>query len=383
VEQRRALLDSEARFRDFAATASDWFWETDEEHRFTYFSSSARVGPGHPVDGIGKRRWEVGLDLAEDPEKWRRHRAALERHEPFRDFVYLIRMANGEIHYTATSGTPIFDARGSFRGYRGSSRIVTDAMRQEERLKEAKTQAEAASATKSAFLANMSHELRTPLNAIIGFSEIMNREMFGKIGVARYTDYIKDIGDSAQHLLRLIEDILDLSKAEAGKMELEEAEIDLAASVHSACLMLRERAKRGGVTLQEDVSADLPRLFGDRRRIRQILLNLVSNAVKFTPQGGSVRVSAAVSPDGGLLLTVADTGIGIEAADIPRVFEPFVQLGRDRGISGEGTGLGLPLVKELVELHRGTITLTSQPGVGTKVTAAFPPARTIAKRVAA
>jgi PAS domain S-box-containing protein len=383
VKQREALLESETRIRDFAATASDWFWETDEEHRFTYFSSSTRIGSGHPVAGIGKRRWELGLDLAEDPEKWRRHRAQLDRREPFRDFIYLIRMANGEVHHTATSGMPIFGPDGRFRGYRGSSRIVTDAIRQEERLKEAKIQAEAASASKSAFLANMSHELRTPLNAIIGFSEIMGREMFGKIGVPRYTDYIKDIGDSAQHLLRLIEDILDLSKAEAGKMELEEAEIDLAASVHSACLMLRERAKRGGVALLEEVSTDLPRLFGDRRRIRQVLLNLVSNAVKFTPRAGSVRVGAGTAADGGLALTVADTGIGIEPADIPRVFEPFVQLGRDKGISGEGTGLGLPLCKELVELHGGTISLTSQPGVGTKVTASFPPGRTVAKRAAA
>ena len=383
VKQREALLESEARFRDFAATASDWFWETDEEHRFTYFSSSARVGPGNPVDGLGKTRWELALDLAEDPEKWRRHRAQLDRREAFRDFVYFVRMANGEAHYSATSGMPIYGADGRFRGYRGSSRLVTDAIRQEDRLKEAKAQAEAASATKSAFLANMSHELRTPLNAIIGFSEIMNREMFGKVGVPRYSDYIKDIGDSAQHLLRLIEDILDLSKAEAGKMELEEAEIDLAASVHSACLMLRERAKRGGVALVEEVSVDLPRLYGDRRRIRQVLLNLVSNAVKFTPRGGTVRVSAVCAADGGLTLRVADTGIGIEAADIPRVFEPFVQLGRDKGISGEGTGLGLPLCKELIELHGGTISLSSRPGAGTEVAAFFPPTRTVPRRAAA
>ena len=383
VRQSEALLESEARIRDFAATASDWFWETDDDHCFTYFSSSVRFGPGDPVEGLGKRRWELGLDVAEEPEKWRRHRAALDRREPFRDFVYLVKMANGETHYTATSGMPIYGPAGSFRGYRGSSRLVTDAIRQEERLKEAKTQAEAASATKSAFLANMSHELRTPLNAIIGFSDIMGREMFGRIGVPRYADYVKDIGDSAQHLLRLIEDILDLSKAEAGKMELEEAEIDLAASVHSACLMLRERAKRGGVALVEDVGGDLPRLYGDRRRIRQVLLNLVSNAVKFTPRGGTVRVSAARAADGGLILGVADTGIGIEARDIPRVFEPFVQLGRDKGISGEGTGLGLPLCKELVELHGGTISLASEVGAGTKVSAIFPPARTVTKRAAA
>jgi signal transduction histidine kinase len=277
---------------------------------------------------------------------------------------------------------PIFGPDGRFRGYRGSSRLVTEAIRQEEQLREAKAQAETASATKSAFLANMSHELRTPLNAIIGFSEIMNREMFGRIGVPRYAGYVKDIGDSAHHLLRLIEDILDLSKAEAGRMELEDAEVDLAASIHSACLMLRERAKRGGVALSEEVAPELPRLYGDRRRIRQVLLNLVSNAVKFTRAGGTVRVAAAANADGGLVLSVADTGIGIEAADIPRVFEPFVQLGRDKGISGEGTGLGLPLCKELVELHGGTISLASQPGVGTTVTAVFPPARTVATRAA-
>jgi PAS domain S-box-containing protein len=383
VEQREALLASEARFRDFAATASDWFWETDAEHRFTYFSESSRIGPGAPVAGLGKTRFELGLDVDSESEKWRQHRATLDRREPFRDFVYLIRMANGEVHHTATSGKPVFDADGAFKGYRGSSRIVTDAIRQEERLREAKTDAEVASAAKSAFLANMSHELRTPLNAIIGFSEIMDREMFGKLGVPRYTDYVRDIRDSAQHLLRLIEDILDLSKAEAGRIELEESEIDLAASIRSACLMLRERARLGGVTLVEEVTPGLPALRGDRRRIRQVLLNLVSNAVKFTPARGSVVVSAAASPEGGLVLAVRDTGIGIEAEDIARVFEPFVQLGRDKGVSGEGTGLGLPLSKELVELHGGTIALASEPGRGTVVTAAFPPARTVAKRAAA
>jgi len=383
VKQREALQASEGRFRDYAATASDWFWETDARHRFSYFSESPRIGSGSPVDGLGKTRWELGLDVEADPEKWRRHREALERREPFRDFVYRIRMANGEIHYTATSGKPVFGADGAFKGYRGSSRIVTDAMRQEERLKEAKTQAEAASATKSAFLANMSHELRTPLNAIIGFSEIMDREMFGKIGVPRYTDYVRDIRDSAQHLLRLIGDILDLSKAEAGKIELDETEVDLAGSIRAACLMLRERAQRGGVALREDVAQGLPALRGDRRRIRQVLLNLVSNAVKFTPKGGTVTVAAAANDEGGLALSVVDTGIGIEAEDIPRVFEPFVQLGRDKEISGEGTGLGLPLCKELVELHGGTISLASRPGQGTTVTAVFPPARTAAKCAAA
>jgi PAS domain S-box-containing protein len=383
IRQREALLASEGRFRDFAATASDWFWETDAAHRFSSYTASTRISPGNPVDGIGKTRWEISLDVDEEPDKWARHREQMDRRLPFRDFVHRIRTADGEEHYVAASGMPVFDDNGMFRGYRGSARIITDTIRQEERLKEAKAFAEAASATKSTFLANMSHELRTPLNAIIGFSEIMDRQMFGRLGVPRYQDYIRDIRDSAQHLLRLIEDILDLSKAEAGKMDLDETDVDLGASIRSACLMLRERALGKGVALQEEVMPDLPSLRGDRRRIRQILLNLVANAVKFTPRGGRVTVSAAAAPGGGLILRVADTGIGIAAEDIARVFEPFVQIGRPKELSGEGTGLGLPLCKELVELHGGTIALTSEPGIGTVVSASFPADRTAAKRVAA
>ncbi len=378
VQQREALEASEARFRDFAATASDWFWETDVEHRFTFFSESARVGRGQPVDGLGKTNWDIALDLAAEPEKWRRHRQSLERHESFRDFTYRLKTRDGVENIVAASGKPCFGADGRFTGYRGSARLVTDSMRQEDRLRQAKAQAEAASAAKSAFLANMSHELRTPLNAIIGFSEIMDREMFGKIGVPRYIDYVKDIRESAQHLLRLIEDILDLSKAEAGRIDLEDNEIDLSSSVRSACLMLRERAKRGGVQMTEDVAPDLARLRGDRRRVRQVLLNLVGNAVKFTPRGGRVVVGANRTAEGGLCLSVTDTGIGIEPKDIPRVFEPFVQLGRVKEVSGEGTGLGLPLCKELVELHGGTLALASQVGKGTTVLVTFPPSRTIA-----
>ena len=383
VRQSKALLASESRFRDYAAMASDWFWETDDQHRFISFSESLRIGPGDPVAGIGRTRWEMALDCDEDPAKWEHHRDQLAQRAPFRDFTYRVRTSDGHINSVAVSGIAVFDERGCFTGYRGSARVVTESILQAEVLRQAKGQAEMASAAKSVFLANMSHELRTPLNAIIGFSEIMDREMFGKIGVPRYIDYVRDIRESSQHLLRLIEDILDLSKAEAGKMELEETEVDLGASIHSACLMLRERAKRGGISLTESVTPGLPAVWGDRRRIRQVLLNLVSNAVKFTPRQGSIVVSAAANAEGGLELSVADTGIGIEARDTRRIFEPFVQLGRDKGLSGEGTGLGLPLSKELVELHGGTISLTSELGKGTTVVVAFPPSRTTAKRAAA
>ena len=230
---------------------------------------------------------------------------------------------------------------------------------------------------KSLLLAHISHGFRTPLNAIIGFSEIMEREMFGKIGIPRYIEYVHDIRASAQHLLRLIEDVVDLSKAEAGALELEENDIDVAAAVRSVCLMQREKAAQSGVQLVPEVPDDFPRLLGDRRRVRQILQNLVSNAVRFTSRGGRVTATARLDGAGGIVFAISDTGTGIEAAQIPRVFDPFAGLGRLQDVGGGGTGLGLPICKGLMELHGGSIALASQPGKGTTVTASFPPARTV------
>ncbi len=380
VRQAEMLRESEQRFRDFADVASDWFWETDEEHRFVFFSDYPALGPGNPVQGMGLRRWDLALDLEEDPEKWRRHRETLDRREPFRGFVYRLTTADGAVHWTAVSGKPFFAPGGEFLGYRGSSRLITEEVRQAERVRAAMAEAEIASAAKSAFLANMSHELRTPLNAIIGFSEIMDRELFGRIGVPRYEDYVRDIRAGARHLLQIIEDILDISKAGAGHMELDESDVDLGGAIHSSCLMLRERARKGSVQISEAVAPVLPTLRGDRRRLRQILLNLISNAVKFTPRGGRVTVSAGCMAENCLFLRVADTGIGIAAADIPRVFEPFVQLGRVKQVAGEGTGLGLPLCRELVERHGGRLTMESAVGKGTTVEALFPASRTVARR---
>jgi signal transduction histidine kinase len=236
--------------------------------------------------------------------------------------------------------------------------------------------AEAPPSPRSLLLAHISHGFRTPLNAIIGFAEIMEREMFGKIGIPRYIDYVRDIRASAQHLLRLVEDVVDLAKAEARALELEESPIDVAAAVRSVILMQRERAGRGGVQLIPVVPGDFPRLTGDRRRVRQILHNLISNAVRFTARGGRVGISARVDGAGGIVLAVSDTGRGIKPAEIPRIFDPLAGLSRLRAGAG-GAGLGLPLCKGLMELHGGSLALASQPGRGTTVTASFPPWRTV------
>jgi signal transduction histidine kinase len=244
-------------------------------------------------------------------------------------------------------------------------------------LRTARDEAETASRAKSAFLANISHELRTPLNAINGFSQIMKDQMFGPLGNPRYVQYAGLIHESGRHLLQLIEDILDLSKIESGSVELQESTFGAAAAVEVSVGLLIERARRDGVQLYTRIAPDLPDLHADERRFRQIALNLVANAVKFTPEGGTVVVSAGRDEDGAFVLTVGDTGVGIAAEDMARIMAPFVQGGESGDRNLEGAGLGLPLVKLLVDLHGGELAIESTPGKGTTVTVRMPAARTV------
>jgi signal transduction histidine kinase len=229
---------------------------------------------------------------------------------------------------------------------------------------------EAASRHKSEFLANMSHELRTPLNAIIGFSEVLAKRMFGDVN-EKQAEYLEDILASGHHLLSLINDILDLSKVEAGRLELELSRFHLPTAVDSAVTFVRERANRRGITLDVSLDTSVGVILGDERKIRQILLNLLSNAVKFTPEGGRISV-AATGADGVVAIAVSDTGVGIAPEDQAAVFEEFRQVGRDNARKQEGTGLGLALAKKLVELHGGRIWVRSEVGKGSTFTVTIP-----------
>jgi len=243
-------------------------------------------------------------------------------------------------------------------------------------LRATKEVAEQANRAKSEFLATMSHELRTPLNAIIGFSEFIKAETLGPINVPRYRDYLNDIHSSGTHLLSIINDILDMSKIEAGEMKLIEEPVDLARLTAKCVRLMADQAEKGGVTVNVDIPPEVPRVLGDRRMVSQIVLNLLSNAVKFTPPAGRVTIAVRDGGDG-IVISVRDTGIGIPADKLQVVLEPFRQAdSSDRRVYG-GTGLGLSLVKSMTELHGGSIEIHSVEGEGTEVEIRFPVERSL------
>jgi cell cycle sensor histidine kinase DivJ len=251
------------------------------------------------------------------------------------------------------------------------TRDISDRKRQERALIEARDAAESASRAKTAFLANMSHELRTPLNAIIGFSEVMTQEIFGPVGSPRYHEYVRLIHESGGHLLELINSVLDMSKIEAGKFDLYEELFDLEEVASLAGRFVAQAAERGGVAVKLALTPAAHKAFADKRAVKQMLINLLANGVKFTPRGGDVRIAARVG-SGGLEIAVADSGTGIAKEDLEKLGRPFSQVEGAQTRTKEGTGLGLALVKSLVAMHGGEMILASVLGEGTTVTLRLP-----------
>jgi PAS domain S-box-containing protein len=276
---------------------------------------------------------------------------------------------------------PIFDADNNVIGIGGIDTDVTEQKLAEKNLKTAMHAAEAANRSKSEFVANMSHELRTPLNAIIGFSEIMANEFMGPVGSPKYLEYAKDINGSGSHLLEIINTMLDLSKVEAGKFELQEDTIDVPEAVNACLTLIKGQAEKRGVHLENNTPEGLPALIADQRNLKQILLNLLTNAIKYTPAGGKITIETWCRQDTGYVFTISDTGVGIAEEDIPMVLAPFGQVESALSRTEQGTGLGLPLTKSFVELHGGSFDIRSTVGAGTTVTVRFPSERIVPKRL--
>lgn len=365
------LFRSQKRFQDFAEISSDWFWETDRDGGVSYISASF-------TKTLNKRSGEIyGRTLAEtaseetDTPKWHGLNDVIEQRRQFRDFRYDIESQPGVRKTVSINGRPFYDESGTFIGYRGTGADVTNERLIAEARNEALQRAEHANRTKSEFLATMSHEFRTPLNAIIGFSSLLALPNTRDMAVERLTDYSGAIQESGQHMLELVNDILDISAIEAGKrtLTLEEVSID---AVFTHCIsQVQGLAKNKAITLETSVEMASDLMIADGRSIRQILLNLLSNAVKFTPDGGTIRCIAEA--DGSeIIFRIEDSGVGISKDRLPTIAEPFSHSAIHPHVAKEGTGLGLSIVRSLAQFLGGSFMIDSELGKGTCVTVILP-----------
>ena len=365
------LETSNQRFRDFADSAGDWLWETNEKGGLVWASHTADEKSGLSVKSVmGLTRQEIAGDLM-DPAEWGVYRNAIENHLEIDGFEYSYRGDNGEIRTVAIYGKPLFDSKENYIGHRGAARDVTERNRAEKDLQKALVDAEQANRAKSEFLATMSHEFRTPLNAILGFSEMLRAQYLGPLGAKNYEEYANDIHLSGEPLLALINDILDISAIEAGKRSISPEDVDLADLVDDCIRRMDMLASDKNVEVFLDAPDAMVPVQADRRSIVQILYNILSNAIKFSDEGGQVRL-AVTQTDAGYTLSVEDNGVGISDEDLQRITEPFSQVGTDPFKAQEGTGLGLSIVKSLVEWHEGKLEISSEEGIGTRVTVSLP-----------
>jgi signal transduction histidine kinase len=368
-----ALRKSELNFKAFAEMSADWFWEQDADLRFVRDANIPLTSL--PTD-VGKTRWDFA-DPAMSPDRWEAHKADLAARRPFRDFRWERLRTDGRRRYMSTSGDPIFDDAGQFVGYHGTGRDITADVEAAEDLRQAKEQAEAASRAKSEFLANMSHELRTPLNAIIGFAGLIQTQAKVDESDGRYAEWANIILDSGQHLLNLINEVLELSRIEAGRYDITDDKVDLAAVVRVCLDMVRLQAEKGHVRLDYVLADTDVLLHADLRAVKQVVINLLNNAVKFTGPDGVVTVRAERIASGDIVLAVTDTGIGIDAAVLSSLCEPFTQGDASIARRYGGSGLGLAISRRIVMLHGGTLTIESALGHGTTVRVIFPASRAI------
>jgi signal transduction histidine kinase len=358
---------------DFESGSSDWIWETDFDGKLVYFSPRLATIFNKKIADI------LGLQFSGlfEPEPGNPAFMALESLMANKDIVadqiYKTEIAGLTQHWQI-SAHPLATEQSSFSGYRGVGRDITKQIKHDLEIRKAKEEAEKANASKSQFLAVISHELRTPINAIVGFSEVLNSEHNETLPVASQHEYLSTILESAKHLQGLINDVLDATRIERGSLQMVDQEIDAAELVETAVRICRSHATKNKITLIAHVVDDVS-IIGDLTRLKQVILNLITNAIKFSPADGIVNIDMQRGSHSSLLISIRDAGIGINPEDVERVFEPFAQ--GDEGLTRKygGMGLGLAIARKIARLHGGEVTLNGAQGIGTEATITMPKAR--------
>lgn len=384
VEERRrteqALSEAERKYRTIVENAAGGIYQMSSDGQYLSANPAMAkiLGYDAPQDLLSSVT-DVNHKVYKDS---RRRMRFLRELEDFGDPQLIeaeVYRSDGNVIWVSESARAVFDENGRLMFYEGSMNDVTERKQAEIKLKDAKIQSDLASRAKSEFLTNMSHELRTPLNAIIGFSEIIKNQAFGPVGGQEYLDYAQDIHDGGKRLLNVINEILDVSRIEAGDRVLNEGVVDLKPLVQSCIDLMGPKIEANDMIVSNTIPEDFPNLIGEELAVKQMIMNLLSNAVKYTASGGRVTISAEMNDSGGIRLSITDTGVGLDDEEIEKAMSPFGQVENKHNKSSSGTGLGLTLVDALIKLHQGRLELFSQKGIGTTATLVFP-ARRVTRR---
>ena len=372
----RAVSEAAHLYRDIFEHCAWGIFQTTPDGRYlTANPALARIYGYDGPEQLLSRLTDIGGQLYVDPGRRDEFVRIMREHGVVEEFESAVYRCDGTVIWITETCREVRTSTGRLLYYEGTVEDITGRKRREEELRAAKETAETANRAKTEFLATMSHELRTPLNAVMGFAELIHKESLGPVNIPSYRDYAGNIHTSGQHLLAVINDILDFVKAESGSLALEIGTVDLADLSGSVIRLLQNQAKTAGVNLIGRMPRGAVPCQGDERRLRQVLINLAGNAIKFTPAGGSITITGALAADGQARLEVRDTGIGMSAKDLAHVGEPFYQADSKLDRKYEGTGLGLAICKRMVKLHGGSMTIDSALGKGTAVTILLPAAQ--------
>ena len=358
---------------DFERDTSDWLWETGCLGELTYLSPRLADILSRPDDELIGQDFAALISAAATTANGVSLVAAMSEKQDILGQTFQIEIS-GRTQFWQITARPLRDAAGQFAGYRGVGRDVSDQWHKDQEIRSARDLAESANAAKSQFLAIISHELRTPINAIVGFSEILNTPQSENLAPVDRKEYLATVLESARHLQGLINDILDATRIERGTLQLEDQQNDAAELIETAIKICRNQATKSNISIVAHVIDDVL-LTGDLTRLKQVILNLVTNAIKFSPDGGIVNIDMSRGPENQLLIAVRDAGIGIKPEDVERVFEPFVQVDGGSTRKFGGMGLGLAIARKIARLHGGDITLNGTPGIGTEAKVLMPASR--------